>query len=294
MKVDHNMMIGFYKGFFSAFKLFFASSVFPFVVLFIILSIIWQWKRPVIKGWYGEWVVRKRLKRLPTNYTVFHDLYIPNGDRGLTQVDHIVTSENGLFVIETKHYNGWIFGDEFKPYWTQVIYKKKTKMYNPIRQNYGHVQALAKYIGKDDSSDIHSIIAFSPNSTFKFKHDFKTAQVIQFPKLLATILKDNERQFSTTELQDINDKIATLVVRDKQDLKRLKIEHKKTVHEAKKGGQPRRVEQPIQVMTSPPPISIVNAKACPTCDSALTLKNGRFGKFYGCSSFPKCRFTEKV
>lgn len=27
-----------------------------------------------------------------------------------------MTSVYGVFVIETKHYGGWIFGDEYKPY----------------------------------------------------------------------------------------------------------------------------------------------------------------------------------
>ena len=30
---------------------------------------------------------------------------------------------------------------------------------------------------------------------------------------------------------------------------------------------------------------------CPKCDGLLTKKNGKFGQFYGCSSYPTCRFT---
>ena len=30
---------------------------------------------------------------------------------------------------------------------------------------------------------------------------------------------------------------------------------------------------------------------CPHCGSNLTLKKGRFGDFYGCTSFPNCRYT---
>ena len=54
------------------------------------------------------------------------------------------------------------FGDEFKAYWTQVLYKRKTKMYNPIRQNYGNVQALLTYIGQEEIQDVTSIIACYP------------------------------------------------------------------------------------------------------------------------------------
>jgi len=53
-----------------------------------------------------------------------------------------VVSNYGIFVIETKNYKGWIIGNEFDDYWTQVIFKRKEKLYNPIKQNYGHIQAL--------------------------------------------------------------------------------------------------------------------------------------------------------
>lgn len=32
---------------------------------------------------------------------------------------------------------------------------------------------------------------------------------------------------------------------------------------------------------------------CPLCDGKLTLREGKFGKFYGCSNYPKCKFTKK-
>ncbi len=35
-------------------------------------------------------------------------------------------------------------------------------------------------------------------------------------------------------------------------------------------------------------------RLCPKCGSALKLRNGRFGEFYGCTGYPVCRHTEKV
>ena len=31
---------------------------------------------------------------------------------------------------------------------------------------------------------------------------------------------------------------------------------------------------------------------CPECGSPVLLKVGKYGTFFGCSNFPKCRFTE--
>ena len=60
-------------------------------------------------------------------------------------VDHC-TSESGIFIIETKYYSGWIHGHEKSEYWTQTIYRERTKFGNPIRQNCSHVYALKEVL----------------------------------------------------------------------------------------------------------------------------------------------------
>ena len=35
-------------------------------------------------------------------------------------------------------------------------------------------------------------------------------------------------------------------------------------------------------------------KTCPKCGAQMVIKLGRFGKFYACSKFPKCRYTEPL
>jgi len=36
-------------------------------------------------------------------------------------------------------------------------------------------------------------------------------------------------------------------------------------------------------------------KACPKCkEGKIVLRSSIYGKFYGCSSYPKCKFTEKL
>ena len=97
------------------------------IPLLLIGAIIIQLNYPTIKGAAGERHVNRLLGKLGPNYSIYHDLYVPNDKGGTTQVDHVVTSPFGIFVIETKHYKGWIFGKEHQRYWTQVIYKRKEK-----------------------------------------------------------------------------------------------------------------------------------------------------------------------
>lgn len=35
----------------------------------------------------------------------------------------------------------------------------------------------------------------------------------------------------------------------------------------------------------------IKAGTCPKCGGELVLRKGKYGKFYGCSNYPKCRFT---
>ena len=122
------------------------------------------------KGVVGERRVSKLLESLGEEASIYNDLYIPKKNGEMTQVDHVLLSAYGLFVIETKNYKGWIFGGETQRNWTQTIYKKRSQFYNPVIQNNAHLIALQHYINMD--VPVHSIIVFSDATTFKFKEPF--------------------------------------------------------------------------------------------------------------------------
>jgi restriction system protein len=123
---------------------------------------------PSVKGWMGEWMVCRGLNQLdPQVYRQFHDLYLPRPDgMGCTQLDHVVVSPFGIFVIETKNYKGWIFGSENQRQWTQQIYRTKNRFQNPLHQNHLHVKALTQFLGIPESH-FHSLIFFIGGAVFK-------------------------------------------------------------------------------------------------------------------------------
>lgn len=97
-----------------------------------------------------------------------NDLTLPDGQGSTTQIDHILLSPNGIFVIETKNYKGWIFGGERQKMWTQKIYKKSYRFQNPIHQNYKHLKVLESVLSDIVSPEfMHSIIVFMPDAEFK-------------------------------------------------------------------------------------------------------------------------------
>lgn len=99
------------------------------------------------------------------SHVLLNNVTIP--DRGeTTQIDHVVVADTGVFVIETKHYRGWIFGNPKESHWTQVLHRRKSKFQNPLRQNYGHVQALQSFLRLPEPS-IFSVVVFTGDAEFK-------------------------------------------------------------------------------------------------------------------------------
>lgn len=125
--------------------------------------------KPYLKGKFGEFAVQAHVKLyLDDRYILINDVTLPDEQGGTTQIDHIVLSPFGVFVIETKNYKGWIFGGECQKMWTQKIYKKSFKFQNPLHQNYKHVKVLQSVLQDIVDVDyIHSAVVFMPECEFK-------------------------------------------------------------------------------------------------------------------------------
>ena len=116
-----------------------------------------------LSGQQGEYSVSYVLSQLPSNFYIINNLLLKT-PRGSTQIDHVVVSPYGVFVIETKNHKGYIFGDCYSKYWMQVLHKKcgicKYQFYSPYQQNMSHMMHLVKYY--DIPCDcIQGLIVFS-------------------------------------------------------------------------------------------------------------------------------------
>jgi hypothetical protein len=92
-------------------------------------------------GELGEYKINIQLDQLPKDCKYLSDLLVPNSKSrtGYSQIDHLVISPYGLFVIETKNYSGEIKGKRNDNNW---LVNNRFKMFNPLRQNYGHMKAI--------------------------------------------------------------------------------------------------------------------------------------------------------
>lgn len=149
------------------------------------------------KGVLGEYKIDIQLDQLPKSFRFLSDLLLPNPKAfsGYSQIDHVVISPYGLFVIETKNYVGEISGGKFDKFWLQ---NGTYKILNPLRQNYGHIATIKELLKKYNSLQIHSFISFTRRCIFKVDLELRK---ITSPEL---IIYD-------TELSDfINRKVAIL------------------------------------------------------------------------------------
>lgn len=73
---------------------------------------------------------------------VLHDFILPGAYGGLVKIDHAILTAGGILCIQTKHYNGVVFGDEDEPQWTNVDGTTTRRFLNPLIQNEGRARAL--------------------------------------------------------------------------------------------------------------------------------------------------------
>jgi hypothetical protein len=125
------------------------------------------WRFPTFQN-SGEALVSRVLLAhfAPPNYHLMNHVTLRMAD-GTTQVDHILVSRFGVFVIETKDYNGWVFANATEATWTHVYFRQRFRVQNPIIQNYRHVRAVQNLLEFLPPHAVKSVVVFSGNAEFK-------------------------------------------------------------------------------------------------------------------------------
>ncbi len=199
-------------------------------------------------------------------YGLFHDVIVPTSN-GTTQIDHLLVSPFGLFVIETKNFKGWIFGSEDQPNWTQSLYGKKFSFQNPLRQNFRHTKCVEEYLELDPTV-LHSIVFVIGECTFKTPMPHNVLQ---------SGLSSHIRSYQQVLLSDAEIHRIMLAIRSLKDNRSLNHRsHMKSLQERHS-----------------------STTKCPRCGAELVKRIAKTGlnagsTFLGCSEFPKCRYTKKV
>jgi hypothetical protein len=147
----------------------------PMVVAILAFRLLfkgaWGLSRNEMLGLEAERRLAKLLaKQLPEGYSHYRNLVLTSTMGDLTEIDHLVLSPFGIFVIEVKNIKGWIFGNQHQENWLVHCYRRKYQFYSPIRQNLKHTEAVASLLDIDSKAEpaqIYSVIAFSQRAQFK-------------------------------------------------------------------------------------------------------------------------------
>jgi hypothetical protein len=94
----------------------------------------------------------------------------PKSRTGYSQIDHIVISPHGIFVIETKNYSGEIKGTRSDKYWRV---SNRFNMYNPLMQNYGHIKALEQVLHGFPGLLFISLVSFTMRCRFSIDPELR-------------------------------------------------------------------------------------------------------------------------
>ncbi len=98
----------------------------------------------IITARIGELRIRRVLQARSKD--VIHDFILPGAYGGLVKIDHAILTAGGILCIQTKHYNGIVFGAEDEPQWTNVDGTVRRRFLNPLIQNEGRTRALQKAV----------------------------------------------------------------------------------------------------------------------------------------------------
>jgi len=158
------------------------------IVVVIALVIVSRLHSATIKGYIGELKVNLRLKLLGSQFILMPNLLLDNGNGNTSQIDHVVLSEYGIFVIETKNYTGWIFGNEKSDNWLQVIFKERHYFRNPIKQNLSHIYALKNKLSEYPNINYYPIVVFVGSTILK---QLNISSPVVYAKNLRKTIKQN-------------------------------------------------------------------------------------------------------
>jgi restriction system protein len=239
----------------------------PIAILVAIL------KSPWFKGVSGEFIVNTLAKMIlnKNEYHLIKNVTLPTED-GTTQIDHIIVSKYGIFVVETKNMKGWIFGNPSQKQWTQKIYKHSKQFQNPLNQNYKHVKTIESLFELNDQQ-VHSVVVFVGDSTFKTEMPENVTYGFGYIRFIKS---KNQTVLAKSKVDEIIRKIEEGRLTPSFKTNKEHIEHVKHIVSEKK-----------------------ISNMCPKCGSPMILREAKNGQnagkqFWGCSKFPQCRSIVNV
>lgn len=248
------------------------SAYWWMIPLFFLIAFL---KSPFMKGVFGELLVNLAAKFFLDKkiYMLFKNVTLPT-ENGTTQIDHVIVSCYGVFVVETKNMKGWIFGGTQQKIWTQQIYRHKSKFQNPLHQNYKHTETLRSALELEPDK-VFSVVVFVGDSTFKTAMPDNVVYGMDYVRFIKSkrqiVLSDGDVLAICAKIQSDRLKPSIRTHIDH-------VQHVKTLVEEKQRQ---------------------DDNSCPKCGMPMTLRTARQGanqgkQFWGCTGYPRCKTVRQL
>ncbi len=124
---------------------------------------------------------------------VLHDFILPGAFGGLVKIDHAILTAGGILCIQTKHYNGIVFGAPDEPQWTNVDGTRRRRFLNPLIQNEGRTRALQKAVPE---VPVANLVVFTGRVDFPTPPPTNVIRVAQLDSYIAKFV------FGPSKVQD--------------------------------------------------------------------------------------------
>ncbi|MBQ6320235.1 MAG: NERD domain-containing protein [Lachnospiraceae bacterium] len=261
----------------------------------------------------GEDAIMFELKNSGMDLVVLHDIYIEAPSGNGAQIDFYVIAPHVSVIIECKNLYGNIEINNKGDFIRTISYGGKSYkegIYSPITQNERHLQILkeckledAGVFGKARINMFYDlnfkslVVLANPKTIVNDKYAKKEikSQVIRADQLISKLKEIDtvaSMQIAKSSINSMREYGERMLRRNREERKDYfeKFEKLKAEYDAARSEKP---EKPKEFVDQSEDM------VCPKCGSKLVLRVAKKGEnagnqFYGCSAFPKCRYTQNL
>lgn len=234
-----------------------------------------------INGNIGEQLAKIFAKSF-TDCLVLHDVLIDGREDGTSQIDLVMIGAKGIYVVEVKSYaeNAVIYGDGLRHNWYYYLGGKKYNIYSPLKQNAKHIEYLKEFLKEFGDIPYFNVVAmmckdFKINNINPETNNITAVVCSSLTAMIRGIHKLSEEKPEVID-EENKQKIYEYILNNQYIGKEARQQHKEDVKNIKQKKE-----------------ELENQNICPYCNSPLILRKGKYGDFYGCSQYPKCKYTKK-
>ncbi len=164
--------------------------------------------------------VEKYIEKYLHQIRIMKDVYLKT-ETGLTEIDMLLLSDRGIFIVEIKSHNGYIITKG--KHWTQRWGDKVVRFHNPTYQNAVHKKALEDILKRRQSLASLPIYTVTVFTSSKVSFSENVRDVIKLP-ILSKFIKNKPRDKRMT--RDMISTVEKFIKSNAETSRRRQMKHK--------------------------------------------------------------------